>query len=85
MWGDAFYGTYFLLAELFSRGVNAVFEQHGARKRSTDFSQGEKLGCQDHLITLTKPKVRPGWMSVEQVAAAPESLVIRELEVGASY
>lgn len=48
MLGDAFYGTYFLLAELFSRQVDAVFEQHGARKRSTDFSQGKKLGCRDH-------------------------------------
>jgi hypothetical protein len=32
--GDAFYATYFLLAELRLRGVDAVFEQHGARQRS---------------------------------------------------
>lgn len=80
--GDAFYGSYFLLAELQSRQVDALFEQYGARKRSTDFSQGEKLGDRDHLITLTKPKVRPSWMSAEQYAAAPGTLVIRELEVG---
>lgn len=79
--GDAFYGTYFLLAELKSRHVNALFEQHGARKRSTDFSKGEKLGSRDHLITLTKPKIRPDWMTVEQYSSAPETLVIRELEV----
>lgn len=81
MLGDAFFGTYFLLAELQSRNVDALFEQHGARKRSTDFSKGEKLGSRDHLITLTKPKMRPHWMTVEQYSAAPESLVIRELEV----
>ena len=80
--GDAFYGTYFLLAELQSRQVDALFEQYGSRKRSTDFSQGVKLGYRDHLITLTKPKVRPDWMTAEQYVAAPESLVIRELEVG---
>lgn len=80
--GDAFYGTYFLLAELRSRQVDVLFEQYGSRKRSTDFSQGEKLGYRDHLITLTKPKVRPDWMSAEQYTAAPDSLVIRELEVG---
>lgn len=40
--GDAFYGTYFLLAELQSRQVEVLFEQQGSRKRSTDFSQGVK-------------------------------------------
>ena len=29
--GDALYATYSLLAELPLRGVDAVFEQHGAR------------------------------------------------------
>mgnify|MGYP000234665215 CR=1 FL=1 len=37
--GDAFYATYFLLAALIGGGVDGVFEQHGARKRSTDFSR----------------------------------------------
>ena len=82
MLGDAFYGTYFLLAELRSRGVDALFEQQGMRKRSTDFRLGKKLGIKDHLITLTKPKARPEWMTVEQYASAPDTLDIRELEVG---
>ena len=82
MLGDAFYGTYFLLAELRSRGVDALFEQQGMRKRSTDFRLGKKLGIKDHLITLTKPKVRPEWMAVEQYESAPDTLDIRELEVG---
>ena len=60
--GDAFYATYALLAELLSRGVDAVFEQHGSRQRSTDFRRGTKLGSKDHLITLIKPKIRPLWM-----------------------
>ena len=81
MLGDAFFGTYFLLAELQSRNVDALFEQHGARKRSTDFSKGEKLGSRDHLITLTKPKLSPDWMTEEEYNSAPNSLVIRELEV----
>lgn len=82
MLGDAFYATYFLLAELQSRSVDALFEQHGSRKRSTDFRQGKKLGSRDHLITLTKPKVRPQWMTAEQYGAAPGTLSIRELEAG---
>jgi hypothetical protein len=80
--GDAFYATYFLLMELCSRGVDAVFEQHGARKRSTDFRRGKSLGSRDHLITLTKPKLRPDWMTAEQYESAPDTLTVRELEVG---
>jgi len=82
MLGDAFYGTYFLLAELQSRNVDALFEQHGARKRSTDFRRGKKLGSRDHLITLTKPKIRPQWMTAEQYEFAPGMLTVRELDVG---
>lgn len=82
MLGDAFYGTYFLLAELQSRNVDALFEQHGSRRRSTDFRRGQKLGSRDHLITLTKPKIRPQWMTVEQYESEPGTLTVRELEVG---
>lgn len=80
--GDAFYATYFLLAELRSRNVDALFEQHGARRRSTDFRRGTKLGSRDHLITLAKPKARPQWMTAEQYEAAPDTLTVREMEVG---
>lgn len=80
--GDAFFGTYFLLSELQSRQVDAVFEQYGSRRRSTDFQLGQSLGERDHLIALTKPKVRPDWMSEQDYAKAPDSLTIRELSVG---
>ncbi|MGP1667310.1 MAG: IS4 family transposase [Rhodanobacter sp.] len=79
---DALYATYFLLAELLLRGVDAVFEQHGARKRSLNFLQGKKLGSRDHLITLTKPKIRPQWMTADQYMSAPDTLTVRELETG---
>ena len=35
--GDAYYATYFLYCALQRMGVDAVFEQHGARRKSTDF------------------------------------------------
>lgn len=79
--GDAFYATYFLLWDLISNGVDGVFEQYGARKRSTDFSTGAMLGVRDHVITLPKPKKRPDWMSPFEYERAPESLQVRELEV----
>ena len=80
--GDAFYATYFLLCELVERGVDGVFEQHGARKRSTDFSQGERLGERDHLIVLDKPKQKPQWMSQVDYDSAPARLTVRELYAG---
>jgi len=80
--GDAFYATYFLLWALTRNGVDGVFEQHGSRKRSTDFTQGEKLGTRDHLIVLSKPKKRPDWMSPYEYDKAPKRLTVRELQVG---
>jgi len=80
--GDAFYATYFMLCELQQRGVDAVFEQYGARKRSTDFRCGERLGQRDHLIELSKPKLRPGWMTQADYDQAPDRLKVRELQTG---
>jgi len=80
--GDAYYATYFLLCELVRRGVDGVFEQYGARKRSTDFRKGQKLGPRDHLIVLTKPKKKPEWMSQCEYDQAPATLKVRELYAG---
>ena len=80
--GDALYATYFLLAELIAGGVDGVFEQHGARRRSTDFTQGTALGVRDHLIELAKPAEKPDWMSQHEYDQAPGTLKIRECEVG---
>jgi len=80
--GDAFYATYFLLCELVRGGVDGLFEQHGGRKRSTDFGKGEKLGVRDHLIVLTKPKQKPDWMSQYEYDQAPATLTVREFQAG---
>ncbi len=79
--GDAYFPTYFLLCELVRRGVDGLFEQFGARKRSTDFATGERLGTNDHLIVWTKPK-RPPWMSPEEYDGVPDTLTVRELHAG---
>jgi len=80
--GDAYYASYFLLASLCERGVEAVFEQQGARRRSTDFRRGRRLGARDHLIELCKPKLKPAWMTETQYAQAPDTLTVRELRAG---
>lgn len=82
MLGDALYCTYFLIAELQARGIDAVFAQHGARRRSTDFRRGTQLGRKDHLITLTKPKRKPHWMSAQEYASAPGFVTVRETRAG---
>lgn len=38
-----------------------------------------KLGKYDQLVEYQKPKERPSWMSPEEFAALPESIVVREL------
>jgi hypothetical protein len=80
--GDAFYATYFLFCSLRERGVDAVFEQHGARQRTTDFRRGRRLGARDHLIVLHKPAGKPDWMTAKAYAQAPVSLTVRELRTG---
>jgi len=80
--GDAFYATYFLLCALRERGIDAVFEQHGARRRSTDFRCGQRLGQRDHLIVLHKPAIKPDWMSPADYEQAPDTVTVRELRTG---
>jgi hypothetical protein len=79
--GDAFFPTYFLLCELKRRGVDGLFEQYGARKRSTDFRTGTRLGTRDHLIVWSKPK-RPDWMSQDEYDQVPNRLTVREFQAG---
>lgn len=79
--GDAFYASYFLLCALSARGVDGVFEQHGQRRRCTDFRRGRRLGARDHLITYKKPS-KPDWMSQTDYDAAPHTLTVRELYTG---
>lgn len=80
--GDAFYATYFLLCTLRTRGIDAVFEQYGARQRRTDFRRGQRLGPRDHLIVLQKPIHKPDWMSQADYDHAPSTLRVRELRTG---
>jgi hypothetical protein len=60
------------------RGVDVVLRKH--QKRVTDFRTGRRLGADDHLVHWRKP-ARPKWMSIEQYAALPDELVLREVRV----
>ena len=78
MLADSYYCSYFLIVDMLARGVDVVFEQHGARQ--TDFRRGEKLGERDHLVNWSKPP-RPAWMSPEAYKAYPDKLQVRETKV----
>lgn len=80
--GDAFFATYFFIAAMQTRGVDILMEQHGSRKRATDFRRGQRLGVRDHIIVIDKPKKRPDWMSETEYAAAPATLALREFKAG---
>ena len=73
---DRFYCSYFLLALLQARGVDAVVRLHQCR--ASDFRRGRRLGRDDHLVVWQKP-ARPDWMDAETYAAMPATLQVREI------
>ncbi len=79
MLADSYFCSYFLIADMIRRGVDVLFEQHGAR--ITDFRTGERLGARDHLVWWSKP-ARPDWMSVEAYRGYPDEIKVREVKVG---
>ncbi len=79
MLADSYYCSFFLIAEMLERGVDVVFEQHGARK--TDFRRGKRLGTRDHLVHWSKP-AKPEWMDEETYNDYPDEIQVREVKVG---
>lgn len=73
---DRFYGNYWTIALLMSRGVDVCFRKHQARR--TDFRTGKRLGKNDHLVTWTRPP-RPSWMTHEMYDTMPLEIVLREI------
>ena len=75
---DRYFGGWFDIALLRQRGIDVVVRKH--QLRATDFRTGTRLGKDDHLVRWNKPQ-RPGWMTVEQYAALPDELELREVRV----
>lgn len=80
--GDAYFPSYFRIADDLSLQVNSVYRL--SSKRRVDFSLGEKLASGDHLIKWGKPK-RPKWMTEEDYKNLPDNITVREVEVNISY
>lgn len=79
MLADSYFCSYFLIAGMMRRGVDVLFEQHGARL--TDFRRGQRLGARDHRVPWSRP-ARPQWMSREEYARYPRQITVREVKVG---
>ena len=74
---DRLYASFWLLAEGEMRGVDLVARVHHSRK--VDFRRGLKQGYFDQLVGYEKP-ARPEWMSREEYASYPHSILVRHLK-----
>jgi putative transposase len=79
--GDSCFCSYFMIALLQELSVDVVFHQH--QRRITDFTKGEALGEEDHLVVWKKPEC-PEWMDRATYDRLPKQLAVRELRVRVS-
>jgi len=76
--GDAYYGSFFLIAILMKMNVDAVFPMHTSRRH--DFRKGKRLGKKDHIVEWKKP-AKPEWMDVQTYADYPDTITVRETTI----
>jgi hypothetical protein len=75
---DALLASWWIIHGSNSRGADVLMPQHGMR--ITDFSQGRRLGKNDHVVQWPRPP-KPKAMSAEEYARYPEFITMREVEV----
>jgi hypothetical protein len=92
--GDRGFCSFAHLAMLAERGVHGVFRMHQRiivsfrphRKTHRKHQRGQPtsrfirhLARHDQIVEWARPKIRPKWMSKEQFAQLPPTLLVREL------
>jgi hypothetical protein len=75
---DRYFCSYFEIALLLERGVEAVMRLH--QRRPVDFRRGRRLGRDDRLVVWTKPK-RPEWMDEATYRRLPDARKIRQVRL----
>jgi hypothetical protein len=75
---DALLATWWIIEGARRRGADVVMAQHGVR--ITDFTRGQRLGKNDHVLQWARPP-KPKAMSAEDYASYPEFITMREVEV----
>jgi len=71
---DRYCCSYMMLALFQQAGVHVCTRIHA--KRPVDFRYGKRLGKNDCLVMWKRPQ-RPKWMSEEQYATIPETMILR--------
>lgn len=79
---DRFFCSYWVIADFQARGTDVVVRLH--QSRTADFRRGRRLGREDHIVTWTKPKQVPDWMTRAEYDAMPAQITVRELRVRVS-
>jgi hypothetical protein len=67
-----------MICLLLAMGVDVVTQLHQCR--TADFSRGERLGTDDHLVEWRRP-AKPDWMDAGTYEQIPETLTVREVLV----
>ena len=75
---DALLATWWIIEGAIGRGADVVMAQHG--KRITDFTRGERLGKNDHIVQWPRPP-KPKTMRADEYARYPAFIAMREVEV----
>ena len=75
---DALLATWWIIHGAIGRGVDVVMPQHGVR--ITDFTRGQRLGKNDHLVQWPRPP-KPKAMSAEKYDGYPEFITMREVKI----
>jgi hypothetical protein len=92
--GDRAFGSYAHLAVGLKRGIHGLYRAHQkqiisfrphramARRGETGRPRSrwlKRLGKHDQLVEYFKPSKRPSWLTAEEYAQLPDSLVVREV------
>jgi hypothetical protein len=75
---DRYFCSYWMIALLQQRGVDAAFRLQ--QKRHCDFRRGQRLGRYDHVVQWPKPTC-PSWMDQATYESLPKELTLREVRV----
>ena len=75
---DALLATWWIIEGAIGRGAEVVMAHDG--RRLTDFTRGQRLGKNDHIVQWPRPP-KPKAMSAQQYARYPAFIMMREVEV----
>lgn len=76
---DQLFCNYCDIARLLDQGVDIVLRLRSSRL--VDYRTGKRLGRKDHQVVWTRPDHCPEWLTAEEFAKLPATLILRELRV----